>query len=401
MVDRPKAVDVAVVGGGPAGASIAILLARAGVSTAVFNRSDGNDQRIGETLPPVANKLLQDLGVWSSFWNQKHLAAEGVVSAWNDTQLPVNDFFRSPQGTGWSLDRNRFDAMLLEESERVGAIVYRGASIVSCSTCYTQGWQLESCRNGSTFGVLARYLVDASGKTGSGALAFLSRRIVMDRLIGIARFFKCNDRSRYTLVEAAEEGWFYSAGLPNRRFVTVYFTDADIYAHGRKADPHYWKTQVDKAVHTSNRLRQVSASCCERIVSAATSRRARVSGRGWIVGDAALNFDPLSSLGIYKALDSTTQACNSILRTLRGDRRDLSYSNWSDAVFTLYMNERLNSYRAQQRWVGATFWERRRQDSGRQLKLEAGLEPKNYFQEFRSRSDPQSIFRAGGRQWLL
>jgi hypothetical protein len=260
--------------------------------------------------------------------------------------------------------------MLLEESERFGAIVYRGTGVVSCSSGCTRGWQLKYCREGRIGRVLARYLVDASGKTGSGALAFLSRRIVVDRLIGIARFFKCADHSRYTLVEAAEEGWFYSAGLPDDRFIAVYFTDADIYAHGRKGDAHYWETQLGKTVHTGNRLRDVGTACRERIVSAATSRREQVVGSGWIaVGDAALNFDPLSSLGIYKALDSTRQARDSILGTLRRDLRDSGYSNWSDDVFSFYMNERMNWYRAQQRWVGATFWERRKQDSCRPLSL--------------------------------
>jgi flavin-dependent dehydrogenase len=357
----PKHMDVAVVGGGPAGGAIAMLLARAGVATIVLARTNRREQRIGETLPPVANLLLQDFGIWSSFRKQQHLPAEGVVSVWSDARPQINDFFRSPQGTGWNLDRTRFDTMLLQEGENAGAVVCRDATVVSCSKSHKRGWELEFCHAGSTVNVFSRHLVDATGRTGTAALAFLARRIVTDRLIGVARFFKCDDRSRYTLVEAVEEGWFYSAGLPNGQLVAVYFTDADIHACGRKKGPDYWERQLGKAVHTRNRLGDISVLCGERIVSAATSRRARIAGSGWIsVGDAALSFDPLSSLGIYKALDSTIRANHSIQQALRGHSGDTNYANWSDEIYGHYLKQHREIYRAQGRWPESTFWKRRR-----------------------------------------
>jgi 2-polyprenyl-6-methoxyphenol hydroxylase-like FAD-dependent oxidoreductase len=361
MPNCPKDVDVAVIGGGPAGAGTAVGLARAGFTTALFDRSNRSHQRIGETLPPAANPLLQELGIWNSFRNQKHLPAEGIVSVWNDTRPQFNDFFLSSQGPGWNLDRNRFDTMLLQEGENAGAVVCRDASVVSCYRRHPQGWELEFRSAGSTFKVGSRYLVVASGRIDSGA-PFSLKSIVMDRLVGVTRFFRCGDRSRYTLVEATEQGWFYSAGLPSDRFVAVYFTDADIYSRGRKLDPNYWHTQLEKAVHTRDRLRDSSLLGQERIVSAATSRSAQVTGDGWIgVGDAALSFDPLSSLGIYKALDSTLWACHSIVRAFRGNHTCTSYANWSDEIFGHYLNLRREFYRAQTRWPESAFWQRRRE----------------------------------------
>jgi len=355
-------VDVAVVGGGPAGAAMAMELARAGCATALFDRSNRSAERIGETLPPAANALLRDFGVWKPFEAQKHLASEGIVSVWNDARPQFNDFFLSPQGQGWNLDRNRFDAMLLHESKNAGAVVYRNASVISCRRKHTQRWELDLRSAAGTFKLRSRYLVDASGKTGSRALAVSPKKIVMDRLIGVTGFFRCRDLSRYTLVEAVEHGWFYSAGLPNGKFVAAYFTDADIYAHGYKEDPNYWQMQLGKAVHTRDRLRNSSPIGPQRIVSAATSRRAQVAGDGWIaVGDAALSFDPLSSLGIYKALDSARRACDSIVRRLDGTHGDSSYENWSDEIFSRYLNLRRAFYRAETRWPQSAFWKRRRE----------------------------------------
>jgi len=45
-------IDVAIVGGGVAGATTAMVLARHGLSTVVIERSSYDHLRIGETLPP-------------------------------------------------------------------------------------------------------------------------------------------------------------------------------------------------------------------------------------------------------------------------------------------------------------------------------------------------------------
>jgi 2-polyprenyl-6-methoxyphenol hydroxylase-like FAD-dependent oxidoreductase len=52
---KARAMDVAVVGGGPAGAVTAMLLARAGHTGVIVDRSTGNRQSMGEMLPPVVS----------------------------------------------------------------------------------------------------------------------------------------------------------------------------------------------------------------------------------------------------------------------------------------------------------------------------------------------------------
>lgn len=50
--------DVVIVGGGPAGAAIALALANAGVSTTVVEAHSAPRMKIGECLPPTINPLL-------------------------------------------------------------------------------------------------------------------------------------------------------------------------------------------------------------------------------------------------------------------------------------------------------------------------------------------------------
>ena len=350
-----------VAGGGPAGATTALLTARAGISTLLLESSDGRAQRIGETLPPVANRLLHELSLWKAFSAQKHHVSEGIFSAWTDARAKQNDFFLSAQGAGWNLDRNRFDAMLLHAAESAGAVVCAPSKLLSCSREPDRRWFVEFTHHGQKHRTTARYLVDATGKSGAGALQSLSPRLVQDRLIGVATFLRCADTGCYTIVEAVDDGWFYSARLPQGSFAVVYFTDSDIYSAKRKENPSYWSSQLQKTHYTRDRIGKAAVPRQLTIVSAATTRRVQFSGDGWVaVGDAAQSFDPLSSLGIYKALDSASRACDFVVNNRDGKGQDASYANWSEEVFQCYGRQRTEHYRNQTRWSGSSFWERRR-----------------------------------------
>jgi flavin-dependent dehydrogenase len=105
--------DVAVVGGGPAGAACALELSRSGLSVAILERTDLSAQRIGEALRPDAMPQLQALGVWDAFARDGHRACPGNLTVWADSTTRENDFICHPYGNGWHVERVLFDRTLL------------------------------------------------------------------------------------------------------------------------------------------------------------------------------------------------------------------------------------------------------------------------------------------------
>jgi flavin-dependent dehydrogenase len=112
---------------------------------------------------------------------------------------------------------------------------------------------------------------------------------------------------------------------------------------------------------TSQRAHSVETSPPIRIIPAASVLRQPVSGPNWIAaGDAALAFDPLSGLGVHKAIESGLRSSAAIARHLENDRTGMTeYENWAVESFRSYLAVRRQFYCAVERWPGSRFWERR------------------------------------------
>ncbi len=360
--------DVAVLGGGPAGASAAIAVLQKGYSVLLIEKSPLDGIRYGETLVPKVREPLVKLGVWERFLSDNHLKSSGIQSSWGQAELYENNFIFNPYGNGWNLDRIKFDSMMLRASEKAGAKVLRGASVIQSSDNPDGGWSLNVQFKESTQEYCARFMVDATGRAAVVAKQKGAKRVLSDKLMGVAAYFPTQkDESRYsgcTLIESIENGWWYSADLPEDKTVAVFMTDADIYARSKKQSSGFWQECLESSAYTKHRIQAGNMLSNLQPLAAQSAVTFPAAGSNWLaIGDAALSFDPLSSQGIYKGLNSGIEAAKTIDEVFSGNREALSaYSKSIESAFAHYLQIRKTYYSKDQRWSGSAFWKRRHLD---------------------------------------
>ncbi|HEX9735418.1 MAG TPA: tryptophan 7-halogenase [Thermoanaerobaculia bacterium] len=361
------AFDVAVIGGGPAGAATALALRHHDpeLRVVLIEASDYGEARIGESLPPNARLYLEKLGVFERFLGENHLESFGTTSSWGVGDLVDNDFLASFAGSGWHLDRRRFDAFLLAEAAREGVVTRTGARVVS-ETRRGGRWRLELRAGERRAVVTARYVVDAGGRGGRFAARRGARRVLFDWLVGVYAFCAPGERpataDTRTLVEPLEQGWWYSARLPDGGMVAAFMTDGDLVRGAGLDARGVWLEMLAGSRHTRERLEGLERRGEPAVRAASSGRLDAFGGDGWLaVGDAASTFDPLSGQGIVKALANGLWAAFAAADSVGGRQHVVErYSQLLRDEFERYLETRERFYLEEPRWPEAPFWRRRR-----------------------------------------
>ena len=346
--------DVVVAGGGPAGAVAALELSRRGVRVALIEQSAYEDPRVGETLPPQIRQPLTELGAWERFLASGPLESYGIRTAWETQAARHRDFISSPYGCGWHVDRARFDAMLADAAADAGAELLLSAHVQSC-TMSNGRCQLDVVHNKKNLTFTGRVLVDATGRKALLASRLGAQADVADRLIGAVTFCKLSEPAHWTLIEAVEKGWWYSAPLPEGRMVFAYMTDSDLW------NGDLWHELMAPAPLTFERAGSRQIPPPSLVVSAGSLVRRPVVGANWLTtGDAAFAFDPLSGQGVLKSIESGTRCAAAIAGSFAGDPGAFtSYDSWVRETYDAYLSVRRQFYGAVPRWPNSQFWKRR------------------------------------------
>lgn len=356
--------DAAVIGGGPAGATAAMTLARFGYQVVLIEGSHYERPRVGETMPPSARPLLSRLGLWESFVALDSTPSFGNESAWGGSDLQSNSFIFSPYGNGWHLNRQRFDSFLADMATTAGATLIDSQQVIVSTLALRGSWRLTlRSRDGGTEEMRAHAIVEATGRLATVARRLGAKRHVYDNLVGVAVQYRGTPNTGgYTLIEATVDGWWYSAPVPPNRLIVMFMTDADLCRSQRRFKLEVWKRGLAQTEHTGARVSDYERVWGPKVFCAVSHRLERIEwvGRWLACGDAAMGVDPLSSSGILRALRGGEVAGQAMAHWLQGKPEAAhTYERWLDAEFADYWRERNAYYALETRWPNAPFWQRR------------------------------------------
>lgn len=312
--------DVVVIGGGPAGASTAIRLARHGRSVLVLERDVFPRFHIGESQVPWTDEIFQELGIdglvaqggFVEKWGASFTSGDGAVEKYADFAAAVE----TPRPQTYQVTRAEFDHLVLQHAARCGATVLQDTPCLDV-TFADDHVAVRHVTPGGERTVRAAAVVDASGRVGMLARRLTERRY--DALLkNVALHAWYEDVPRRTgrragdirMITRPDRGWFWL--IPVSETVTSVGVVLPKDVHAARGDASLddaldrYVRETPAAMALLGSARRVS----EVRFDADYSYESRdYAGDRWLAaGDSAAFLDPIFSTGVLLAMQAGIDA---------------------------------------------------------------------------------------------
>jgi FADH2 O2-dependent halogenase len=345
-MDTSYEYDVVVIGGGPGGSTTASYLASAGMSVAVFESASFPRRHVGESLVPATTPVLLEIGAmdkveaagfprkygaaWTSAEDSAvpHNGFQGLSHDFRAAEVKFNERYQPGVDRDYTfhVDRAKFDTILLDHAESLGARVFQDAHVRHVDFEDPASATLSVRMGGRTVPVTAQMVVDASGRQ-----TMLGRQLrvkVADPVFNQYAFhtwFENLDRHALT-VDRNQADFIFIHFLPIANTwvwqipITDTITSVGVVTQKERfassasnREEFFWdavhtRPDLAKALRNSVQLRDFSSE------GDYSYGMKQVTGDRFVmVGDAARFVDPIFSSGVSVAMNSARLACLDIV----------------------------------------------------------------------------------------
>jgi len=320
--------DVAVVGAGPGGSTVASYLAKAGKKVIVFEREAFPRFHIGESLLPHNVPLLEELGLLPEMekrFIRKYAANFSDRTGLRTVRYPFAKAISKKYPYSYEVERSEFDQMLAENSEKLGVDLRAEWSVnkVLFENDQAVGLEASSNKTGQRVTVRSSIVVDASGQS-----------ILMGKRLGLkqksqlktrAAFFshfenaqrESGDREGDIQIIAYRYGWFWMIPFKGNTTSVGAVVNEAFLAERKKGDDmdaSLWRA-INETPTVKNRLKNATQKWPAKSIGNYSYGMSRYAGNGFVmVGDAGAFLDPVFSSGVFLAMKSAQMASRAILK---------------------------------------------------------------------------------------
>lgn len=324
--------EVIIIGGGPAGASTATILAEQGHRVLILEREKFPRYHVGESLIPFTFGPLERLGMIPKMRGSHFVKKYSVNFVQPDGRKSQPFYFytrydKETVAQTWQVMRSEFDQMLLDNAREKGAEVREETKVtqlVRNDSGHVIGVEAES-KDGTKQTLLAKLVVDATGKE-----AFASNRLgwrVGDpylNKVAVWTYYKGSKRAEgideggTTIAFIPDKGWFWHIPMHGDMVSVGVVAEGKYLSRDGVRDP---KTMFDREIGENQWIKEY-LSCGESTGDFwLTSEYSRHSKYGCaqgllLVGDAFAFLDPVFSSGVMLALKSGVMAGDAIHEAL-------------------------------------------------------------------------------------
>jgi geranylgeranyl reductase family protein len=327
--------DVIVIGGGPAGSTVASILSREGCKVVLFEKEKFPRHHIGESLMTDTYWTFQRMGflekLKSSAFTQKYSVQFANQAGKESHPFYFFEAVHNESAVTWQVTRAVFDKMLIEHAAEQGADVHQGVAVkqVLFEGDRATGVEVEM-HDGVRRTFYAKVIVDATGQSAMLSNKFrwrvrdpkLKKAVLFSYFKGAHREKDINGGATLVLrTPKGSGGWFWYIPLENDITSVGIVADPDYLLKGRGQDlAKIFEEEIQKT--EACRRRVAEGERVDKIYSILdySYRSKKNAGNGFIIiGDAYGFLDPIYSSGVLLALKMAELAADAIHDAFRHD----------------------------------------------------------------------------------
>ena len=320
--------DVIVMGGGPAGSSVAGILAREGRQVILFEKEIFPRHHIGESLMTDTYWTFRRLGLLEKLKESPFVRKYSVQFA-NAAGKESRPFYffeavHHESAVTWQVTRSEFDHLLLNHAVEQGATVHQGVLVKQVLFEGDRAVGVEvQMQDGTREKFYANVVVDATGQTAMLSNKFrwrvrdpnLKKAVLYSYFKGAHREPDLNGGATLVLrTEHGSNGWFWYIPLENDITSVGIVADPEYLLKGRGQDlAKIFQEEIDKCEPCRKRVGE--GTRVDKIYSILdySYRSKQNAGNGFIlIGDAYGFLDPIYSSGVLLALKMAELAADAI-----------------------------------------------------------------------------------------